>query len=117
MPIIRNEDWISERRNPKTVTSDIVDKAKGSQNLLIKEVAMESGGFVDTHVHPNSEEAMMVTEGTLDAILGDKVETVTLGQTVLAPQGVKHGFVNRSGSRAKILAMFPTNDPGRVKAD
>jgi quercetin dioxygenase-like cupin family protein len=34
---------------------------------------------------------------------------VTAGQTVLAPPGVKHGFVNRSGSAARVMAIFPTD--------
>lgn len=117
MPIISKEDWITDSPNPGAVRSNIIDKAHGSQNLIVRQVALEPGSKITTHVHPNSEEAMVITEGTLDAILGDAVETVVMGQTVLAPQGIKHGFVNRSDKPAKIMAIFPTNDPGRVVVD
>ena len=40
-------------------------------------------------------------DGELEAVLGDEVVTVKEGQTVLAPPGVKHGFVNRSGASAR----------------
>jgi len=39
---------------------------------------------------------MVIVEGTLEAVLGDEVVTLGPGYTVLAPAGVKHGFVNRS---------------------
>ena len=39
---------------------------------------------------------------------------VRRGQTVLAPAGVKHGFVNRSGKPVRIMAIFPTGKVERV---
>ena len=54
-----------------------------------------------------SEEAMVIVEGSLEAILGDQVVTLGEGDTVLAPAGVKHGFENRSGATARLLAIFP----------
>ncbi len=56
-------------------------------------------------------------EGQLEA--GADYEVVTLGQgdTVLAPAGVKHGFVNRSGAKATLLAAFPKSSFQRVAVD
>ena len=39
------------------------------------------------------------------------------GQTVLAPAGVIHGFVNRSGAPARLLAIFPTANVERIYVD
>ena len=64
-----------------------------------------------------TEEAMVILEGEMDAILGDEVITVGVGQTVLAPSGVRHGFVNRSGSPARVLAIFPTANMERTLVD
>ena len=50
-------------------------------------------------------------------MLGDEVVTVKEGQTVLAPPGVKHGFVNRSGASARIMAIFPTSSVERTLVD
>ncbi len=47
-------------------------------------------------------------EGQLEAVLGNEVVTLGPGDTVLAPAGVKHGFVNRSGAKAALLARSPS---------
>ena len=47
----------------------------------------------------------------------DEVVTLGPGDTVLAPAGVKHGFVNRSGAKAALLASFPKTSFQRVAAD
>jgi len=54
------------------------------------------GARATTHIHPDTEEAMVIVEGTLEAVLGDEMVTLGPGDTVLAPAGVKHGFVNHS---------------------
>jgi len=50
-------------------------------------------------------------------VLGDEVVTLGPGDTVLAPAGVKHGFVNRSGAKAALLASFPKTSFQRVAAE
>ena len=50
-------------------------------------------------------------------MLGDEVVTLGPGDTVLAPSGVKHGFVNRSGGNAALLALFPKTEFQRVLAE
>ena len=59
----------------------------------------------------------MILKGELDAVLGDKIITVKEGQTVLAPAGVKHGFINRSGAEARLMAIFPTARIERTLVD
>jgi len=49
--------------------------------------------------------------------LGDEVVTLVPGDTVLAPAGVKHGFVNHSDSKAALLASFPKTSFERLTAD
>ena len=49
--------------------------------------------------------------------MGDEVAILGPGDTVLAPAGVKHGFVNRSGARAVLLATFPKTSFQRVAVD
>ena len=89
---------------------------RGARSLNVADLTMETGAIVPTHVHPN-EEAMVVMEGELDAVLGNDVIPVSAGQTVLAPAGVRHGFVNRSGSPARIMAIHPTPKIERTLVD
>ena len=50
-------------------------------------------------------------------MLGNEVVTLGPGDTVLAPAGVKRGFVNRSGAKATLLAAFPKSSFQRVAVD
>ena len=81
---------------------------------IVSHLEIGPGGRVTTHIHPDSEEAMVIVEGSLEAILGDQVVTLGEGDTVLAPAGVKHGFENRSGATARLLAIFPKTQFERV---
>lgn len=114
MPILNRED--SEELSPGVERYALVDGDKGSESTSVGDVLVGVDGVVPTHIHP-TEEAMVILEGEMDAILGDDVITVTVGQTVLAPPGVRHGFVNRSGAPARVLAIFPTANMERTLVD
>ena len=107
MPILDKKDIDIEELGPGVERYAIVDGTQGADSLSVGDVTIQPGSKAPTHLHP-TEEAMVVLEGELEAILGDDIITVTKGQTVLAPAGVKHGFTNRSGAQARIMAIFPT---------
>ena len=107
MPLIDRNDDTKEVLAPGVERWSLVNGTNGAESLSVGDVRMEPGSKVPNHIHP-TEEAMVIVEGKLEAILGDEVITVTAGQTVLAPPGVKHGFVNRSGAPARVMAIFPT---------
>ena len=94
----------------------LVDGERGALSLSVADLVLTPESRVATHVHP-TEEAMVILEGQLEAVLGDQVVTVTSGQTVLAPAGVKHGFVNRSEAPARLMAIFPTSKVERTLVD
>jgi putative monooxygenase len=114
MPIINPRYVLTEEAYPGVERIVLASPAWGSRFLWIARLTLEPGSQVDTHYHPNSEEAMTIVEGNLEAILGDEVVTLGPGDTVLAPPGVKHGFINRSPSQADLLAAFPTISWERV---
>ncbi len=116
MPILDKKDVSVEELSPGTEHWAIVDSSKGADSLSVGDVIVASGSDVHTHIHP-TEEAMVILEGEIDAILGHDTVTVSAGQTVLAPAGVRHGFVNRSGAPARIMAIFPTADMERTLVD
>jgi quercetin dioxygenase-like cupin family protein len=93
---------------------DIVDAAQGSHDLKLGEVGIPPMTRVPRHIHTNTEEAMIVLEGTLDALVGSERMTIGPGQTVLAPAGTTHGFVNRYDQPARLLFVFPTHLVERV---
>ena len=117
MPIIHISDAPSEEGYPGVNRAVLVDARNGALSLYIGYLTIGPGGTVTTHIHPDTEEAMVIVEGHLEAILGDEVVNLGPGDTVLAPAGVKHGFVNRSSSTATLVAAFPKTSFQRVLVD
>ena len=117
MPIIHYSDAESAEGYPGVTRAILVDDRNGALSLYIGHLTIVPGGSVTTHIHPDTEEAMVIVEGNLEAILGDEVVTLGPGDTVLAPAGVKHGFVNRSQSNAALVAAFPKTSFERVMVD
>ena len=107
MPILNKSDVQKDVLAPGVDRWAIVDGTQGADSLSVGDVTLAAGSTVPTHIHPK-EEAMVILEGELDAVLGDEVITVKEGQTVLAPAGVRHGFTNRSGASARLMAIHPT---------
>ena len=116
MPIIRRSD---RNRNEQTTSPglesfSIVDAAHGSDSLRMGELTIDSMSRVPRHTHTNTEEAMVLLEGSLEAMVGSQRVTIEAGDLVLAPAGTVHGFVNRSDTQARLLYVFPRHDPDRV---
>lgn len=107
MPILRKEDSKKGDFAPGIERTEIVNGSFGSDSLTVADLDLEDGSQVPTHFHPK-EEAMYILEGELVSLLADEQVTVTAGDTVLAPAGIKHGFTNKSGKPARLLAIHPT---------
>ncbi len=116
MPILNRDNYEKVELSPGVDRWALVDGEKGSESTSVGDVIVGVDGIVPTHTHP-TEEAMVILEGEMDAILGDEVITVRVGHTVLAPPGIRHGFVNRSGAEARVLAIFPTAHMERTLVD
>ncbi|MQG18339.1 MAG: cupin domain-containing protein [SAR202 cluster bacterium] len=114
MTILNKSD--AEILSPGVKRHGIVSSETGSDSLSVAEVNVETDSTVPTHLHP-TEEAMFITEGQLEAVIGDEIVSVSAGQTVYAPAGIKHGFRNISGAKASILAIFPTGKVERTLVD
>ena len=103
---------------PAWSRSAFVDAARGSDSLRLGELTIASKSRVPRHTHTNTEEAMVLLEGTLEALVGSQRMTIGPGDLVLAPAGTVHGFVNVSDTAARLLFCFPGSRtrPGAVYA-
>ena len=116
MPIIGKDNAVKrEGSAPGLEVTDLVGTATGSASLMIGEVTIAPNSRIPRHVHPHTEEAMVILEGTLDIVLGNQRMTLNAGHTVFAPAGSSHGFVNRYDAPARILFIFPTHDVESVQ--
>jgi quercetin dioxygenase-like cupin family protein len=116
MPILNKSEVEMNEISPGVERWEIVSGELGSDSLTVADLTLAPGSRAPTHIHP-TEEAMIIVEGELEAVLGDDIVTVEAGQTVLAPAGVKHGFVNRTGSAARVMGVFPTGKVERTFVD
>lgn len=87
----------------------LVGADQGSQSLHIEEVTVAPQSRIPRSINPHTEVAIIILEGSLDAILGRERMTVRPGHTVLIPAGAAHGFLNRYGEPARLLCVFPTH--------
>ncbi len=115
MPIINKRELAKrEGAAPGLEVCILVDEERGSHSLRVGELTIAPNSRVPRHIHPNTEEAMIILEGTLDVLVGNERATLGPGHTVLAPAGATHGFVNRFDGPARILFVFPTHHVERV---
>ncbi len=112
MPLIHTRDIQAWERYPGVRRWEMVGKAN-SESILMGELVFSPGSKIPTHSHHN-EEAMLVTEGRLEAVLGDERMDVGPGDLVLAPAGVKHGFTNRSRADARLMFFHPNVEPALI---
>ncbi len=117
MPILRRDNAETSEGYPGVPRATLVGAEHGAQSLWVGHLEVDPGATITTHIHPDTEEAMVIVEGELEAVLGDEVVTLGPGDTVLAPAGVKHGFANRSGNKAALLAVFPKTEFQRLLAE
>lgn len=108
MPIILHKDLPTTNPYPNSTSRAVVSKELGAASLTVLVLELNPGAKVPLHIHPEHEEAILVIEGTVEAIVGDETRTIEAGATVLAPQGVPHRINNAGKKPARILGIFPT---------
>ena len=106
MPIVYGKDVERSDRFPGIHRWEKVGKEYGARSLTVGELTYTPGSHLPPHSHPN-EEAMLIIEGTLETVLGNDKYTLSAGDTVLAPAGVRHGFTNRSSEDARMVFVHP----------
>jgi quercetin dioxygenase-like cupin family protein len=93
----------------------LVGADQGSRSLHIEEVSVAPNARIPRRINPHTEVAIIVQEGKLDAILGRERVPIGPGDTVLAPAGSAHGFLNRYQEPARLLFVYPTHQVEQVE--
>ena len=91
MPILRRADAETSEGYPGIPRATLVGPQHGSQSLWVGHLEIAPGATVTTHIHPDTEEAMVIVEGELEAVLGDEVIILGPGDTVLAQRASSTG--------------------------
>jgi len=116
VPIIKKQE-LSKRAGiaAGAESSILVGLDQGSQSLHIEEVSVAPNARIPRRINPHTEVAIIVQEGKLDAILGRERVAISQGDTVLAPAGSAHGFLNRYEKPARLLFVYPTHQVEQVE--
>ncbi len=115
MPIINKQDLTTDEGvAPGLEVCVLVGAEQGSQSLHIEEVTLAPNARLPRRINPHTEAAIIVLEGTLDALLGRQRMTIGPGHAVLAPAGTAHGFLNRYEKPARVLFVFPAHQVEQV---
>ena len=116
MPIIKRQE-LSKRAGAASGAESciLVGVDQGSRSLHIEEVRVAPNARIPRRINPHTEVAVIVQEGKLDVILGRERMPISQGDTVLAPAGSAHGFLNRYEEPARLLFVFPTHQVEQVE--
>jgi mannose-6-phosphate isomerase-like protein (cupin superfamily) len=82
-----------------------VSAANGGTQLCLFEQWCEPGHGAPTHLHA-VEEVLHVLEGEADVWVGETHATLTSGQLMIVPAGVRHGFSNCGRSELHIQSTL-----------
>jgi len=97
-PRVETADFTSERT--------LVTREHGAISLTIREVVMEPGASSRLCAHP-TDTAIMVQDGSIQMVVGEEVQTVRSGYTLLAPPGVPYKLINNTWVAARLLVISP----------
>lgn len=81
--------------------------------FLLFEDRMSHGKVTPLHLHPDSDETMIVLEGEILMHLDGEEHTVTAGGIASAPRGVPHAFRVSGANGARVLCL---HTPGCCQA-
>ena len=109
MPVIDHSTQTMPAAADKLSSRDMITEKHGAESLSVVELVVEPGYSGRLHTH-DSDEAFMVVEGSIQFVVGDEVQTVRSGYSMLAPPGVAHKLVNNTWVSSRMLVIRPTTE-------
>lgn len=114
MPFVMKGDAHGGSSASGTQSTTLVGKDNGGINLTVVSADIDPGAGLALHIHPGYEEATLVVEGNIEAVLDGETRVLGPGDLLLAPAGAKHTIKNQSDKPARVLAIYPTTAPEMV---
>jgi quercetin dioxygenase-like cupin family protein len=79
-------------------------------DITVGWVEIDVGQKNALHLHPNSEEVLVLIEGELDHTIGDEMHRLTPGSAICVPANVPHDGRNIGNTTARMLVSYPTGN-------
>ena len=105
MQVIDHARQAQEEWRPGVTTRMRVSAVSGARQLCVFEQWCAPGKGAPTHLHA-VEEVITVLEGQAEFWIADQEQTLTAGQSMIVPAGVKHGFRNTGAGTLHVLATL-----------
>ena len=105
MQVIDHARQAQEEWRPGVTTRMRASAVSGAKQLCVFEQWCAPGKGAPTHLHA-VEEVITVLEGQAEFWIADQEETLTSGQSMIVPAGVKHGFRNAGAGTLHVLATL-----------
>ena len=105
MQVIDHARQAQEEWRPGVTTRMRVSAVSGAKQLCVFEQWCAPGKGAPTHLHA-VEEVLTVLEGQAEFWIADQEQTLTAGQSMIVPAGVKHGFRNTGAGTLHVLATL-----------
>lgn len=106
MTVIRSADVEFQQRSPGIKTRQLINQERGSGAVTMGEAIMAPGSSLDLHTH-KIEEAIIIAEGTATLKCGDDIQTLEVGDAILAPAAEAHLLANNSEKPMRFIFFFP----------
>jgi quercetin dioxygenase-like cupin family protein len=89
----------------------IHNKKDFKAEIYVGKGVLKPGAVVPQHIHADSDEILVFSQGGGELIVDGKVHKVREGQTYFIPRGVKHSYSNRSKFTAKFVQIYNPSGP------
>ena len=89
----------------------IVHPEMGARRLTLNHGLHEPGQEFTQHLHDESEDLIVVLEGSGALRQGDTYTPIEAGEGIFVPVGEVHGTVNDSGAPARLISFQSPPDP------
>ena len=112
---ITMRDAAAEHDNFRTVLQT-------GQHTQVVAMTLHPGEDIGAEVHPDNDQVLIFTEGSLRAEVGGETRDVAAGDLVVVPAGTEHNFTNIGSGLVRLLTVYgpPDHAPDtvhRTKAD
>lgn len=81
----------------------------GAENVMVVSFELAPGDYLPSH-RDSEEELLVVTEGTVEATVGDDSVELGAGESAVVPEMVPHAVRNVGDETARVVGFFPSDE-------
>ncbi|WP_435348884.1 cupin domain-containing protein [Haloarchaeobius sp. HRN-SO-5] len=79
------------------------------EGLMVVSMEIEPGNYLPSH-RDSDEELLVVTNGTVEATVGDDTVELSAGECAVVPEMEPHGLRNVGDETAHVIGFFPNDE-------